>query len=287
MEIARPLKDFFFRRGFILRKPLVPLLRAELSDSQAMGIDRFIRRFNEKYVGVDLIRIGGSGDGGYLLPDLLGDITHCFSPGVGYTANFEYDLSRDYNIQSFMADASVSSPPFDDRNFFFTRKYLGNHTGGDFITLGDWVRDNLDSRASGVLLQMDIEGGEYDVLTFESDATLKKFSIMIIEFHFLQKMFERHFLQMLSSIFEKIYLDFSICHVHPNNGCGVAELNGFEIPQLLEITFIRNDLIRNPLPRAGISLPHPLDESNFPAKEDIALDARWWQAAAGSRVRRS
>ena len=74
-----------------------------------------------------------------------------------------------------------------------------------------------------MILQMDIEGAEYDVLTFESTATLGRFSAMIIEFHGLEQFFDRRFLHTTSIIFEKLYRNFSICHVHPNNNCGVYQ----------------------------------------------------------------
>ena len=92
---------------------------------------------------------------------------------------------------------------------------------------------------------MDIEGGEYDALVYEDSQTLASFSIIVIEFHYLQKMFERDFLNMVTAIFEKIYKNFSICHVHPNNYCGIVSLDGIEIPRVIEVTFIRNDLVNN------------------------------------------
>ena len=85
---------------------------------------------------------------------------------------------------------------------------------------------SLEGDEKDLILQMDIEGAEYDVLTFESAESLNRFSFMIIEFHSLNKMFDRYFLQMITSVFEKIYRNFSICHVHPNNCCGVSSLNG-------------------------------------------------------------
>src|SRR3954463_7181162 len=53
-----------------------------------------------------LIRVGGAGDGGYLLPDDLDGIAACFSPGVSNQATFEEDLLA-RGIPCFQADASV------------------------------------------------------------------------------------------------------------------------------------------------------------------------------------
>ena len=47
-----------------------------------IGVEAFIARFKQKYVYCDLVRIGGEGDGGYLLPDIMNKVRYCFSPGV-------------------------------------------------------------------------------------------------------------------------------------------------------------------------------------------------------------
>ena len=123
---------------------------------------------------------------------------------------------------------------------------------------------------------MDIEGSEYNVLTYEDSTTLAQFSVMVIEFHNLQKMFEKDFLKMISAIFEKIYKNFWICHVHPNNSSGTASLDGIEIPQTVEVTFIRNDLVNKCRNNKNISLPHKLDAKNVPGNEDIFMPKIWW-----------
>jgi len=260
------------RRAF---KHGVLLLRMRPIDE----VKSFIQRVVDNYVSVDLVRIGGAGDGGYLVPNILQEVTHCFSPGVAYTAGFESELSTRFGIQSYMADASVLAPPFEDGNFHFSPKFIGNRTHGQYITVSDWLAQSLDGSEGNLILQMDIEGGEYEVLTFESMGTLGRFAVMVIEFHGLQSLFEENFLRMLASVFEKIYTRFSICHIHPNNCCGTAEFGDVEIPRVMEVTFIRNDLV--PLCRLGspVSLPHALDEKNVTQNADIALPGYWWRAA--------
>ena len=106
-------------------------------------------RFRENYVAVDLVRIGGDADGGYLIPDIFDGVEYCFSPGVADTADFEGELSRRYGIKSFMVDGSVAAAPFADDNFHFTKKFLGVRTAGDFITLSDWMDSTLDAGMGG------------------------------------------------------------------------------------------------------------------------------------------
>lgn len=127
-----------------------------------------------------------------------------------------------------------------------------------------------------MLLQMDIEGGEYDVLTFESIETLGKFSVIIVEFHSLDRLFDEHFLKMFTSIFEKLYGKFSICHVHPNNCRGTVIRDGIEVPILIEVTFIRNDLVDNYKLESPVNLPHELDQRCVSTKNEVSMPSCWW-----------
>lgn len=239
-------------------------------------IDLFLSRFRENYVGCNLVRVGGSGDGGYLLPDILHETSYCFSPGVDYTAKFEKELSDNFSIESFMADASVNSAPHLDPNFKFYKRFLGSHVDERYITLSHWIKESNLTRPGRMILQMDIEGGEYDVLVYEDMETLANFSVLVIEFHNLEKLFEKHFLKMVSSIFNKLYQNFKICHAHPNNCGGIASLDGIEVPRVLEITFVRNDLVDRFATNTPISLPHSLDCKNVAQDEDIVLPNVWW-----------
>ena len=106
-----------------------------------------------------LIRIGGLGDGGYLVPDDLDGITTCFSPGVSNVANFESDLIE-RGIRSFLSDFSVEASPIQHHMISFQKRYVGASTHGHFVTLEDWVRDYAEPEDSEMILQMDIEGAE-------------------------------------------------------------------------------------------------------------------------------
>lgn len=82
---------------------------------------------------------------------------------------------------------------------------------------------------------------------------------------------------MFSTIFEKIYKNFSICHVHPNNCCGIVSLNGIDVPRVIEVTFIRNDLVKSVMIDKPIKLPHNLDRKNIESKENISMPKLWWK----------
>jgi hypothetical protein len=240
-------------------------------------LDFFLSRFREKYVSCDLIRIGADRDGGYLHPDLLNNISYCFSPGVGMKVDFEKFLSDKYNIKTFMADGSVKNLPLKDKNFNFISKFLGSYNKNNYLTLSEWINESLDFVKDNMILQMDIDGSEYDVLTYEDSNTFAKFQTMIIEFHNLHKMFESDFLRIVTSIFEKIYKNFSICHVHPNNCSRIHTLYGLSVPPVIEVTFIRNDMLKKYVNKKPILLPHELDIRNSINNKDILMPEVWWK----------
>ena len=240
----------------------------------------FIARFSDKYVAADLVRVGAEYDGGYLLPKIFEYIEYCFSPGVDYNSSFEAELSNKYGIKCFLADASVSEPALDNVNFDFEPKYLSCRTEGDYITLSQWINDKIGDDDGGKILQMDIEGAEYEVLTYESADTLAKFSVIIIEFHDFQNIAESTFLKVTSSIFEKLFTNFSICHAHPNNYGRSIKYQSFEIPSLLEVSFIRNDLLDHCKVGKPLKLPNELDRKNVPNRPPIYLEEKWWSKNA-------
>lgn len=266
MNIKPTIRKWAWKRGYFMEKAI--------KGSEAAA---FITRFRENYVSVELARFGGNGDGGYLLPPFLNEVKYCFSPGVDRTASFESQLSAEYGITSFMADASVDAPPFPDNNFKFIQKFLGSETRGEFITLSDWVSQSIDTDQAPKILQMDIEGAEYEVLTHENEDTLASFSAIIVEFHGLQNIFERNFFRMLNGVFNKMYKNFNICHVHPNNCAMPVQWQGVYVPPVIEVSFIRHDIAERFANDSRVTLPHPLDFTNVTSHPDFAMPELWWK----------
>jgi|688.fasta_scaffold553736_1 hypothetical protein len=267
----KKIKNFILEQAF---KKGILLDRLEPSSK----LKNFIKRFSENYINVDLIRVGGDEDGGYLLTNNLDEVKYCFSLGVGGSINFEKELSQSYGIKSFMADGSDDIISFSEKNLLFTKKYIGSRTYDDNITLTDFIFSSIGNSLDNKILQMDIEGSEYEILSYESIETLSSFTTLIIEFHELQKLFQAEFLRSCQSIFEKIYLNFSICHVHPNNCCGIAEIDQIKVPRVMEVTFIRKDLVsRFKNNTKNISVPHKLDVKNMKHLPDVKMPENWYK----------
>lgn len=218
-----------------------------------------------------LIRLGPPGDGGYLVPDDLDGIEACFSPGVGPTSGFESDCAA-AGMKVFMADGSVDGPATVSDVFHFVKRHLGSGSGGETMTLDRWVAESLPGSKSDLLLQMDIEGAEFDALLHTTDRVLGRFRIIVIEFHEMHRFAERDFLDRAAATFDKLRRNHICVHIHPNNCCGNAEVDGVRLPYIAEFTFLRRDRVSRRWRRRFVrSFPHPLDEDNVPANSYLPL----------------
>lgn len=216
-----------------------------------------------------LVRLGGAGDGGYLVPDDLDGLVACFSPGVDVTATFESALLA-RGIPCFLADASVEAPPIDAPGIDFEKKFLGVVNDETFTTLDAWI-DRKAPTTGDMLLQMDIEGHEWPVLLNMSDAALDRFRIIVLELHALTHCFDRVAFQMFEAALDRFSRRFHVVHAHPNNYLPAFKHGDIEIPYFLEVTLLRKD--RSPALGFATQFPHPLDFANVPANPDYALPA--------------
>lgn len=211
------------------------------------------------FCGKELIRLGPDGDGGYLVPDDLEGIKACFSPGVDRVSGFESDCAN-MGMKVFLADKSVEKPPESHDLFQFSKKYIGVTTNDDFMTLDDWVKSSLPESQDDLMLQIDIEGSEYEVFLGASDQLLKRFRIIVAEFHHLDQLWNKPFYRLASRAFEKLLQTHTCVHNHPNNCSDSIKIDDIEIPLVTEFTFIRNDRIKNA--SYVDKFPHPLDCDN-------------------------
>lgn len=220
----------------------------------------------------ELVRVGARGDGGYLLPDDFVDLRACFSPGVDVVASFEEEVAG-WGVPCFLADYSVAAPPIQNPLFDFEKKFLGSRETAEFITLDNWVAQKGPFDGD-LLLQMDIEGAEYEVLLALSPALLQQFRIIVVEFHELHRLFDGLGFQLINAAFAKLLQYFEVVHIHPNNCTSPVKYGGVVIPPVMEFTFLRKDRV-SWRERAG-KFPHPLDFTNVLENRDFPLPKCWY-----------
>jgi hypothetical protein len=224
-----------------------------------------------------LIRLGSDEDGGYLVPDDLDGVVACFSPGVSAWAPFEADLIA-RGVPCFMADASVDQAPLEGEGAHFTKRFLGVINDPTTIRLDDWVTACAPA-AGDLILQMDIEGAEWPVLLNVSDEILRRFRIIVIELHNLERIMDKHALPIMQAVFARLCKDFYVVHNHPNNSGRSVRKGGLVIPRVLEMTLLRKD--RAAAVEFATTFPHPLDRANAPHQRDLTLPVAWRRAANG------
>jgi len=259
--------SFFKKRGLVYQNVLPP-----------EKVTSLIRKLHPVKTQFNLIRLGPDRDGGYLVPDCLDDIAACFSPGVAKVSGFEHDcLERGMKV--FMADKSVETPNWNVAKdlYRFDEKFIGCTNNDEFMTLDSWIASTGLSKNKELLLQMDIEGAEYATIINASDELLKRFKVMVIEFHRLQHLWNKGFFEVAEVVFEKILQTHVCIHLHPNNFGGtkrsVHSQFGIEIPKVMEFSFLRKDVAD----KIGFAthFPHPLDFDNT-SKPHFALPKTWY-----------
>lgn len=223
-----------------------------------------------------LVRMGSSNDGGYLLPDDLEGVTACFSPGVADSSSLEARCAE-LGMNVYMADLSVDQPAEQHERFHFTKKFVGVTSNDEFITLDQWVEDNEGRSGEDLLLQIDIEGFEYEVFLAASDQLMARFRIIVAEFHRLDQLWAKPFFGFASRVFEKILQTHHCVHAHPNNWRGTVKKGDIEIPINMEFTFLRKDRIGNFT--YVDKYPHPLDVDNVPSMSTLDLPSCWYRSA--------
>ena len=265
-KIRRIFKNLLLKFNLLFTKP-----------TNKEELQNLINKLHPIKTNHNLIRIGGDYDGGYLIPNDLVGIDSLFSPGVSNIANFEKEmLEKIDGLNCYLADYSVDSSPINHPNINFEKKFLGATNNDIFFTLEEFIKKKSVSKKD-YMLQMDIEGYEYEVLINTRDEVMNKFRIIVIEFHNLHKLIEESSFIFFKAAFTNILQTHEVVHIHPNNTLNHLSVSnkGITIPSVMEFTFLRKDRIKSKSKIFGF--PHPLDMPCTKKREDFRLPDEWWK----------
>lgn len=257
-----------------------PLLRSFLNSfgisiTQSSNLDNVQELFERLWPresSAELIRIGNAGDGGYLIPNALKGVKTCISPGVGSTSSFEKQLSQDFGIVSVLIDPNRAPGDLKDTKHVYVQKYLGVKNHISFVSLDDLVLE-FCSNSDSSILQMDIEGHEYENLMNVRPDLLRRFRVLVIEFHNVHHWLSRPIFElMVNPLFEKLLNDFFVVHIHPNNSSPPFYLKGSILPTTIEITLLNRQ--SSAIGNRVSCLPNKLDVRNVPHKKEIIFQLK-------------
>lgn len=232
------IRDWISERFHRIDQVLVPSVPLE-------KFSTFVQSIAPVNNGHSLIKVGPASDGSYLLPDDLIGIGINISPGVGETFQFENALLEEYGIPSIMLDASVDMPLNLPDEIEFVDKFLipqSNSDAGVSISELVSIATSRFGRDVDFMLQMDIEGAEYEILNYMKPEDLLRFRILAIEFHDMELWIQNTFYsRTLLPVFNKLLEHFDVVYSRANNSSHTFRYKGFFIPSALELTFHRKD----------------------------------------------
>jgi hypothetical protein len=264
IRIKRKIEKFTADRGFTV------------ANTQKTGAVRnLLNRLHPVTTNIELIRFGQASDGGYLVPNDLEGIVACFSPGVDVKSSFEGDVAAK-SIPCYLADASVDGPAVVHPLIHFEKKFLGVVEDETTITLDKWVKANVPGN-DDLLLQMDIEGAEWSVLPNVSDETLKRFRILVLELHGMERLLDPFAFDVISATMSRLLVHFHVVHLHPNNHIPPHLGAGLTLPRDMEMTLLRRD--RTPATGYATVFPHSLDAACSPDLPDYPLPKDWYRGS--------
>lgn len=215
-------------------------------------------------------RIGRMRDGGYVLLDDLESNDTIYSMGIGDEITFDLELAT-LGKKIFMFDHTVNGPPVSHPNFHFFRHEISactDESAGQFTIQGELERLGHVGR-SDLLLKIDIDGAEYDVFPRTTGDTLRHFRQMTMEIHGLLNLGDPVFRAKFVSALARINSVFTLFHVHANNYGQIGFVDGFVIPDVLELSYVRSDLAER---EASATLyPTIWDYPNWPPRPDYLL----------------
>ena len=219
-------------------------------------------------VGISKLRVGNpTGDGGYVMVDSFQGVSAAISIGIGSDVSWDLDVAS-RGIQIFQYDHTVSSPPSSHPNFHFQAIGVGRNTSEDgrFRSLTTMVSEIPD--AGDLILKIDVEGAEWDALSSKRNNILKRFLQIVVEVHEPFSGTTRTRLRNLRTL-RKLNKTHRVVHVHANNCSGVASFEGVNIPNVIEITYLRKT--GHHFVPAKDNFPTILDMANYPYHSEISM----------------
>lgn len=220
-------------------------------------------------VGVAKRRIGGIGDGGYVLLDALSPEQVVMSFGIGTSVTFDFELAEEGHL-ILMFDHTIDALPGEHPHFTWFRNGVSAVSEPDeaLFSLQDHMA-RLPHDSMNPILKMDVEGAEWDTLATTPRACLVRFAQITLEFHNLIDLDKPAFNARVQAALKALALDFVPVHVHGNNFGTISQTGGFAMVETLEVTYVRRDLFETVA--STTIYPTRYDTPNFDERPDLQL----------------
>lgn len=215
------------------------------------------------------LRVGEQGfDGGYTMLDNFQD-SIAYSFGICDDVSWDADMAN-RGMQVFMYDHTIKKLPYNHKNFHFNKVgILGNPNDScsNMKTMSELIEINGHSENKNLILKMDVEGWEWEFLTYSSEPTLEQFSQIVFEFHDLTN---PSMANKIIPALQKLNNTHQLVHIHANNLHPAIYLADTMLPPVLETTYLR---------RSDFNFTE--SKRFFPQKIDVQNTKRWNEVILG------
>jgi len=241
-------------------------------------------------VGYKKIRLGNNRDGGYVvLDDISKKSKVLYSYGISDDISFEEDFYKKYpNNKIRLFDHTIEKICTTNPNFYFVKQGLATEKTEELNTIENHINSFGDAEIKNKTLKIDIEWNEWNFFENINETTHRDLDQILCEFHTIpvvyngshspyftgfhkqvynqmnNLMFERYF-----NIIEKIKKHYLPFHVHINNSLQPVNVNGFDVPSLIELSLVNKNLVdtfslsRDTYPIAGLDYPNKTDRPDY------------------------
>jgi hypothetical protein len=220
-------------------------------------------------MGETKARFGAPGDGSYVLVNRCRPTQNVISFGIGPSVSFDLAMAeRGHRI--FLFDHTIDVLPAQHARFIWIKQGICAVSEQDpaLDTLEAHLA-RLDLGSDDPILKIDVEGAEWGIFAYMPVAVLQRFEQITFEAHFLNKLEEPHFNALVQRALGNLAAQFTLCHVHANNFGGIHMLGSLPVPETLELTYIRSDVVRS-VPSATF-YPTTYDAPNCPHWPELRL----------------
>lgn len=167
-------------------------------------------------IGIDKIRIGSKNDGGYVMlpPNSAEKIAYSF--GISLESPWDLEMAKK-GLRVYQYDGTIDAPPDIHPNLFFHKNNISAPSNSTESTknIGQIFDDLNHHHEQNIILQIDIEGAEWEFFEEIQEDDILKFSQLIVEWHGLTPL-DLQFQRRLE-ILRKVSQTHTPIHVHMNN----------------------------------------------------------------------
>ena len=192
-----------------------------------------------------------------------------YSYGISTEISFDYALAQ-RGLKIMMYDHTIDRLPYTHLNFEFIRQGVSSTAtpDGQLSDISSHLAKNGHFR-NDLILKMDVEGAEWSVFDSIDEELLRNFEQIVFEVHGLTDMQDTSRRALYHRVFSKLNRHFSLVHVHANNWAEVRLALGFAVFDIMELSYVRNDLVEfGPWDQ---TIPTRLDAPNILGKHDYVL----------------